>query len=382
VGLHVWERQWQNANVKNEVTMKLKVVIGLALLALAMPGTAQADGAGLSVSGVGDVGTVTQNQTGVDATFSVSDTGVDPLDVTQSLNAPGWSVIQDTCSGVQLAPSGICQIVVTLDTSNTGSFPGQLTINAVDSTDSSSASTVEQLTATVAQPLPPPVQVVSTSLTPGAFYPLVRDGYRDTATYHFTLNEPANGTVQVRNHIGRVVKSFKFNGQQSMTVKWNGRNKHDRKVKPGTFRFRVKARNATNGVTSANRKIEVKTALVTRHATIDRPGHSTTSRSSGAYTPGGNCNFSGDGFGGGITTCLFAHASLNYTFTTRRHSTFESLSHRVTNGLEPCRNSGWSVTHRRGTRTWHAIFTHGSVNDFSQCDVEHLSFHYNYKKRI
>ena len=269
--------------------MKLTVVIGLVLLALAVPGTAQADGAGLSVSGVGDVGTVSQNQTGVDATFSVSNTGVDPLDVTQSLNAPSWSVTQDTCSGVQLAPSGICQIVVSLDTSNTGSFPGQLTVDATDATDTTTASAVEQLTAKVVKPLPPPVQVTSTSLSPRSFYPLVRDGYRDTAIYHFTLNEPANGRVQIRNHAGYVVKSFKFSNQQSMTVKWNGRNKHNHKVKPGTYRFQVNAHNANNSVTSANRKIKVKTGYKLVHRFATQTGRNGVAGHSGCNQhPSGN----------------------------------------------------------------------------------------------
>ena len=90
----------------------------------------------------------------------------------------------------------------------------------------------------------------------------------------------------------------------------------------------------------------------------------------GADSLGGNCDGTNrDGSGGLISTCVFAHASLGYSLTLPKGNTFTGISHSVSAGIQPCRNASWHITHKRGTRTWHATFTHGSVGGFSQCDV-------------
>jgi hypothetical protein len=124
---------------------------------------------------------------------------------------------------------------------------------------------------------------------------------------------------------------------------------------------------------------------VIRHYTGRRTklGIHTTSRSSGAYLSGGNCAGTGpDSSGGLITTCLFAHASLTYTLVKPRHRKFVSITRRVTRGIEPCRNSSWHITHKRGSRKWHATFTHGSKGGFSPCDIEHVSINYRWSARV
>jgi hypothetical protein len=115
-----------------------------------------------------------------------------------------------------------------------------------------------------------------------------------------------------------------------------------------------------------------------------KTGMRNASRSSGAYITGGNCNTGPDGLGQGgrLTTCLFAHASFGYRLVKPRNRKLVSITHRVTPGIEPCRNHSWRITHKRGTRTWHATFTHGSRGGFSQCDIKSVTLHYKWSKRV
>lgn len=111
------------------------------------------------------------------------------------------------------------------------------------------------------------------------------------------------------------------------------------------------------------------THTVIKHFTgfVRKAGIRNASRSSGAYINGGSCNTGPDGLGQGgrLTTCLFAHASFRYTLVKPRNRKLVSITHRVTPGIEPCRNHSWRITHRHGTRKWHATFTHGSRGGFS-----------------
>lgn len=121
--------------------------------------------------------------------------------------------------------------------------------------------------------------------------------------------------------------------------------------------------------------------LVKQAGRVTKGGARWTSRTSGAYSSGGNCNWSVLSYGQ-LTTCLFAHASLSYTLTLPKGATFQGVTHKATAGIAACRNPSWTVRHAKGTRTWRLAFFHGSRSGFSQCVVEHVGLAYTHTKRV
>ena len=108
--------------------------------------------------------------------------------------------------------------------------------------------------------------------------------------------------------------------------------------------------------------------------TAKKRGNSKTKRTLKAYLAGGSCNWGGDGRGGGITTCLFAQASIRYSYRLPVNAKLLSVTHTVTSGIARCRNKRWVVRHVG--RTYSATFSHGNRSGFSQCDIHAVAFHY------
>jgi hypothetical protein len=125
-------------------------------------------------------------------------------------------------------------------------------------------------------------------------------------------------------------------------------------------------------------RVADKDATGTQYGTVRVPGGHTVSRSSGAYSLGGNCNWGGDGSGGMISTCLFAHAAASYRLVLPLGRTYTGMTHSVSNGIFACRNSGW-VTARVGTtRAYTTTFHHGDSTGYSQCDIRSSTLHYKW----
>ncbi len=177
----------------------------------------------------------------------------------------------------------------------------------------------------------PVLHITSTTLSPKVFYPLVRDGFRDFATYRFTLNEAASGSVQIFNAKGKLTRSFPFTGRDHFSVAWGGANRFGGRVKPGFYRFRVTAHLPGRRATSGYLREQVKTDFRLR-------------------------------------------------FVLPRGAKVTLLTHVVRAGITPCRHKVWTTSHTG--RIHRATFTHGSLNNFSQCDIGRLSLRYGVTHKI
>ena len=127
----------------------------------------------------------------------------------------------------------------------------------------------------------------------------------------------------------------------------------------------------------------VTKTVTTRRAKGKRPG-AYASRVVTPFIPGGNCRGHGpDGSGGQIFTCLAAREAVTYQFMVGRGATNIVASHTVTGGIAPCRGKAWRVkrnaTHRRHVAV---IFSHGSSNNFSQCDVTSLRLRFTVSHKV
>jgi hypothetical protein len=343
------------------------VLAGAAAVGLLVPGVARATTAGTVSPSSIPFGTVLVNSTNsrsvtiqntgdVDETISETTTGSSPFSSPQN------------CDGTTLTPGSTCQDQVDYDPATLGATSGTFSVVFTSTVDSSTAQVDVPLSGTAVWP---PLRIQSTSLRPSYFYPLVRDGFRDWATYSFTLNEAASGTIRVFNHKGTLTKSWSFTNRTSFATAWGGRNRFGSKVKPGYYRFRVVAHTHGRTAVSALRRVQVKTGfrLVTTKGSKTKHGTDWSSRNWKAYQFGGNCNW-GNFLGSLITTCLQAHATITYAFELPKGAKVTSFSHSVTPGITPCRHVNWTASHVG--RIHRATFTHGSVNDFSQCNINSL----------
>ncbi len=348
---------------------------------LAMPSAALADDGTLTPNPVvfGSVTTNTtanatitfMNTSGADAT--VASIGVD--DTTDyALAATGTT----SCDSAPTIPdAGTCTEELSFTPTSTGSKPATVTITFTDATTATTSVTGTGISAP-----PPALRITSTSLTPSFFYPLVRDGYRDFADYRVSFNQAANGQVRIFNRKGTLTRSYPFTGRTQFAVAWGGRNRLGEKVRPGFYRFRVVAHTQSSSAASGFRRVLVKTGFrtVTTRGSKSKAGVDWSSRSTGAYSLGGSCNWGRLPGAELLTTCLFAHAKVAYTFEFPRGAKMTSFVHTVTSGIAPCRHAGWATSHVG--RVHHATFTHGSVNGFSQCAIGTLSMSWRVRRRI
>jgi hypothetical protein len=358
----------------------LMVLVTLAGCALLLPATARADDGTITPNPVA-FGTVTTNSS-AQATITFTNTSGADVTVTGivvdntdfALSATGTT----SCDSNPTIPSsGTCTEDVTFTPTSVGAESGTITMSFSDTTTATAT-----VTGTGTAPTPPPVRITSRSLTPGFFYPLVRDGYRDFATYRVAFNEAASGQVRIFNHKGTLTRSYPFTNRTRFAVAWGGRNRLGEKVKPGSYRFQVVAHTATSSVKTGFLRVVVKTGFrtVTTRGSKSKLGIDWSSRSSGAYSFGGNCNWGRLSGGALLTTCLFAHATVNYTFRLPRGAKVTQFTHHVQSGIAPCRHKSWSTRHSGRVR--HATFFHGSVNGFSQCSIGTLTMAWRVRRKV
>ena len=263
---------------------------------------------------------------------------------------------------------------ISFNPASTGPKSGTVTISFSDATTATASVTGTGVL--------PAVQIQSTSLSPAVFYPLVRDGFRDFTDYSFTLNESASGAVQIYNHKGTLTRSYPFSNRDHFTIAWGGRNRLGEKVKTGRYRVRVLAHVTESSAASPFLKVRVATGFRTQTTlgSKSKLGIDWASRSSGAYSLGGNCNWGRLSGGALLTTCLFAHATVHYKFGLPRGAKVTSFTHPVVSGAARCLHKSWSTNHVG--RIHHATFTHGNVNGFSQCAIGTLTMHYKVTRKI
>ena len=308
------------------------------------------------------------NTSGADVTV----TGIAIGDPADFALAPGSPTNCDT--NATIPDQGTCAEQVVFDPASYGAKSATLTITFSDSTTATAAIT--------GNGVHPVLHITSTTLSPRVFYPLVRDGFRDFATYRFTLNEAASGAVQIFNRKGKLTRSFPFANRDRFAVAWGGANRFGSRVKPGFYRFRVTAHLPGRHAVSGFLREQVKTGfrLRTTVGTKTKRGIDWSARSSKAYSLGGNCNWGRLPNAELLTTCLAAHASVTYRFVLPRGAKVTLFSHVVRPGIAPCRHKVWTTGHTG--RIHRATFTHGSVNGFSQCDIGGLSMRYKVTRKI
>jgi flagellar hook assembly protein FlgD len=134
-------------------------------------------------------------------------------------------------------------------------------------------------------------RINGSSVAPSPFYPIERDGYRDTTTFRFSTNVRASDTIRVRGPGGRIVRIarlgvLKGHGHPH-TWMWNGRNNGGVLLQPGIYGIKVVSVYYGQKVVSAWR-----TAVLKR-------------KPSGGGGGGGNCT-------PGYSPCLFDHGGADY----------------------------------------------------------------------
>jgi flagellar hook assembly protein FlgD len=105
-------------------------------------------------------------------------------------------------------------------------------------------------------------RINGSSVAPSPFFPIERDGYRDTTTFRFSTNVRASDTVRVRGPGGRIVRIarlgiLKGHGHPHLWT-WNGANNGGEVVGPGTYRIKVVSVYYGQKVVSAWRKVVLK----------------------------------------------------------------------------------------------------------------------------
>jgi flagellar hook assembly protein FlgD len=91
-----------------------------------------------------------------------------------------------------------------------------------------------------------PLEITRTSVAPATFFPLERDGYRDSTRFTFAITKKARATIAIRNRAGRLVRSRTLagvRGDRPHTVKWGGVDDRGRRLPTGTYQIRVRVEN-------------------------------------------------------------------------------------------------------------------------------------------
>jgi hypothetical protein len=343
----------------------LLIAIAAVAASAALPSVASAADLSATPNPV-DLGTIATGSL-VSATVNVTNVATGPVMVKDvSIVLGPWAVSPSQCYvGRVLSPGQSCILSVTPGTDTPGAVDGQLRVYTGNATSitSSLAVSLHALVET-------PQALEYASLNRSAFYPLVRDGYRDTVTYSAGFAVPASGRVQVKNSAGRIVRSWAFTDRQNVAVTWNGRNSAGTKVAPGTFRFRVVTPGATGGI----RSVAVRTGWKSVSHTVRRSGWNTTSRS------GSNChwhNYSG-------TLSLDAWSGYcNATWSIRVPSGARNVSAAMRSYLDPYLdfNIGGHVS-RSVTRTATGYSFTAHADNYRCLDVSSVRVSYTTRVRI
>jgi hypothetical protein len=350
---------------------------GVAAAGMILPGVAHATTAGDVTPNPVSFGAVLIGSSNFE-NATIQNTGDVDETISEALTGTSDYSTTGTCAGVTVSPTETCSEEIDFDPTALGARAGTMQVTFTSTADSSTVEVDVPLSGTA---LYPPLRIQSSSVQPAAFYPLVRDGFRDRTTYTFTLNEPASGAIELFNRKGTLTRSWPFTNRTGMSVTWGGRNRFGAKVKPASYRFRVIAHAHGRGATGGARRVVVKTGfrlVVTRGAKHKR-GIDWSSRGWGAYELGGNCNW-GPFEGTLLSTCLAAHAKVTYTFELPRGARVTAFSHSVSPGITPCRHARWTTT--RAGRIRHATFTHGSFHDFSQCSINSLALTWKKVRKV
>jgi hypothetical protein len=222
------------------------------------------------------------------------------------------------------------------------------------------------------------LRAVSASARPLVFYPLVRDGYRDTTRFSFAFNRAASVATQVRKRSGRVIRKVALGTLKSGSWRWNGRSNAGNKVDPGYYWIRARARADGLSARTSWVRVQVKTALVTRQATKRRAGNNFSSRAaSGAcyvFIDNYFDTANPDCFGGNYALVRYGirvpASAYNISFGVRGGPAGDDLC---------CYGSIYKFGNRTSARRYVVTV---KVTGYRSYEVERARVSYSYKKRI
>jgi hypothetical protein len=227
----------------------------------------------------------------------------------------------------------------------------------------------------------PRLTLTDVRVVPATFYPLVRDGFRDTTTIRFRTNKSSRNRIQVIRS-GRTIKRVDLGIQSggSHQWSWNGRDGAGRKVKPGYYKLQVSA-SASGETKKVGRTVKAHTRILRKNFSKSKRG--TDYRSRGKR---GNCNFD-QSSGEALLTCLFGVAWTDYTFQMSpgslrnivRGPVVDGASFGYRHGLVRCHPANDAA--RRGSTLITRFISNGS-NGWSQCWVisARVKYHYFYRQ--
>lgn len=223
----------------------------------------------------------------------------------------------------------------------------------------------------------PRLRLTDVRVGPATFFPLVRDGFRDTTTINFRTNKPSRNRVHVMKG-ARTLKRIELGNQSGGSHKWtwNGTDGAGRKVEPGRYKLQV--------IASAHGETKRTSRTVKAHTRVLRKNFSQSKRGTAFRSRGkrGNCNF--DRLDGeALLTCLFGVAWTDYVFKMspgslrhiERGPIVTGVSFRYRNGLVRCHAATDAA--RRG-RTLTTRFLSNGSNGWSQCWVVSARIKYRY----
>lgn len=214
--------------------------------------------------------------------------------------------------------------------------------------------------------------------SPTKFYPLVRDGYRDSTRVTFHTNKTSYNRIVVKGRSGRTILHVSLGKQAAGTHswRWNGRNGSGKKVDPGHYRIKVRAR-ATREVKKSSVRVRVSTAWLTKQRTRYRDGDSPTAAGHSRHCFSNyhwwhNDDLYLDCWGG-------SYAVAGYRF--RIPANAYNLSWGIT-GRSYCCSSPGKIA-KAGWRSSSTRFKVGVlVTKWRSYDIREVRVHYYYRKRI
>jgi hypothetical protein len=221
-----------------------------------------------------------------------------------------------------------------------------------------------------------PHLTLSESLPRTAFYPLVRDGYKDSIGLGYTLDEDAKVTFEAKNAAGKIIRHDGPHSETtgSHTWKWTGRTDTGRIKRVGYYWLRAIA--TAHGETKKGnwQRISAKTALLTKQGSASRLGRNFSSAGKSNCLINKNYWNDGDVF----LDCWDGSAHATYSFAV------PSSTYSVTTGSSTkqhcCGNGTTSRTTTRPSAS--RVQVAFNVTGWASLAINSVSIHYAYKKRI
>lgn len=212
------------------------------------------------------------------------------------------------------------------------------------------------------------------SVSPATFYPLVRDGYRDTTTIRFRQNTRARLVMRILNSNGVNVLTdrYGYDNAGGYRIRWNGKNRRGDRVRPGRYTFVLTGTTEGGRDRTVRRRVTVTTDTVTRRKTVSRNGSDTLRRQRR-----GNCHFVR--WGSELQLDCWGGRYARATYQFRLPASARNINWDVSGSRGCCsdgrvRFRGWRVNNR-------AVRVSTTVTNWRSYTVRDVAVTYSYDKR-